>query len=139
MGSSCLRFLVVASLTGLFFGQAVGCSSKEAEVSGAVTLDGQPLTLGIVTFHPQSSGPLATGQIQADGNYHLETGTDEGLAVGSYLVTVEATEVSPPVNNQTEAIPKLLTPEKYRDKAKSGLTAEVKAGSNDVPLTLVSK
>ena len=117
----------------------IGCSSQEAQVSGTVTIDDQPLSAGTVAFYPQGPGAIAFGQIDSNGRYQLNTGSETGLTPGSYAVTVEATELVPPTPTNPEPIPKLLTPERYRDKASSGLLVEVKTGNNDIPLQLSSK
>ena len=61
---------------------AAGCfGANAASVSGTVTLDGQPLTTGNVSFYPDGgSGAPAYGQIDSSGRYSLSTGTDAGLA-----------------------------------------------------------
>ena len=69
----------------------VGCSGG-GSVSGTVTLNGQPLTRGTVTFHPTGSGPAGIGTIGADGRYEVLVGKDKALPAGDYVVTVDATE-----------------------------------------------
>lgn len=128
------RFLITLAAALLL----AGCSDKPSQVSGVVTLDDQPLTKGTVAFYPQEAGQIAYGQIGGNGRYSLSTGTDDGLVPGSYTVTVEATELVPATPQNPEPLPKLLTPEKYRDKASSGIVVEVKPGSNSIPLELKS-
>jgi hypothetical protein len=116
-----------------------GCGGQGSKVTGTVTLDNAPLTTGTVAFYPNQPGPTAYGQIDGSGRYSLNTGTDAGLAPGTYTVTVDATELIPPTPQNPEPLPKLLTPERYRDKATSGIVVEVKPGSNDIPIELTSK
>ena len=119
-----------------------GCGGgMPASVGGTVMLDGKPLTTGTVTFFSQASGITAYGQIQSNGRYTLQTGTDKGLPAGDYTVTVVATE---PLSTVTDpkvapAPPKLITPAKYNDPASSGLKFTVKTGSNGIDLSLISK
>src|SRR5262245_7949881 len=61
-----LLSLALATLIGF----AAGCSrgEKRVNVSGTVTLDGRPLTEGVIQFH----GPgdrLSTARIQPDGTF----------------------------------------------------------------------
>jgi hypothetical protein len=118
-----------------------GCGSKHgAEVSGLVTLDGKPLTLGNVSFQlANGPGAVAYGAIDSNGRYVLSTGTDAGLAPGKYLVTVLATKpvtLTGPV--AYDVIPEPNTPERYATTETSGLSFEVKAGKNDIPLVLTT-
>ena len=118
-----------------------GCGGS-GSVSGKVTLDGQPLTTGTVTFHPVGSGPVAIGTIGPDGRYELAVGQDRSVPPGDYVVTVEATEPvaaepapakGPP---RPPAAPKGLTPDKYADKAATDLRFTVKPGGNTINLEL---
>jgi len=118
---------------------AGGCDGRGAQVSGTVTLDNEPLTTGTVSFHPNQPGPFAYGQVDSVGRYYLSTGTEKGLSPGSYTITVDATELVPPTPSNPEPLPKLITPERYRDKTTSGIVVEVKAGGNDIPIELTSK
>jgi len=119
----------------------VGCSGSAASVSGTVTLDGQPLTKGDVSFHPDGgSGAPAYGQIDAQGRYSLSTGTEAGLAPGAYTAVVVATKDPPQLYDKTGAeIPPIpITPHKYGSTTTSDLKVQVKPGKNDVPLALES-
>jgi len=107
-----------------------GCGSKVATVSGKVTLDGKPLTKGDVAFYAGGAAALATGSIDSSGNYTLRTGTDRGLTPGNYQVTIVANDIVEPTTEFAPLMPKLITPAKYSSASTSGLTAEVKAGSN---------
>lgn len=116
-----------------------GCGgTHDAAVSGVVTLDSEPLPSGVVSFAPQGPGAMANGQISPDGKYQLWTGREEGLAPGSYVVSVIATESTgdrgkgggpPPMG-------KLITPAWYQDPATSGLSFTVSSGKNEIDLKL---
>jgi hypothetical protein len=119
----------------------VGCGGPyDATVTGVATLDGQPLPRGIVSFAPQTGGPLAYGRIQSDGRFSLWTGMEEGLASGAYAVTVMATEESPDRSQDGGPPPmgKLITPMWYQDPATSGLTFTIESGDNVIDLKLNS-
>jgi len=84
----CTAWLVLAS---------TGCSDplkdKRGEVSGTVTLDGQPVAKGEIRFIPNgaNSGPSTGGPI-TDGKYHI--GYKTGPAVGSNEVQFDGTRLT---------------------------------------------
>jgi hypothetical protein len=60
-------------------------------VQGKVTLDGNPLTGGTVSFYPQEEGvkvPVPSAEIDAQGQYELRTGGRDGAPPGKYRATV---------------------------------------------------
>ena len=145
--------LGLAALTGC----GGGGSEKVVPVTGKVTLDGEPLTAGTVTFQPDESKgnkskASASGMVDASGNYKLFiTPEKEGAPLGWYKVGVN------PVGMQMggmAALPeagKLTDPnknvsptggavnKKYHVPATSGLSIEVvekpAAGAYDLKLT----
>jgi hypothetical protein len=135
-----LRVLALAICATVVF---TGCGNGLADVSGAVTLDGQPVsgagTYGTVTFSPESGGALGVGTIDQSGRYKIETGSRNGIAPGAYKVAVSIKKVEPPVNR--DAMPKAtpISPEKYASAAQSGLRADVKPGRNSIDFALSSK
>jgi hypothetical protein len=122
----------IIPLLFLTLAAGLGCSSNLASVSGTVTLDGQPLKTGTVSFKSTGDGALGQGTI-TNGAYQVTTGTASGLKPGDYLVTVVATEIDPPDPTKPSVvpIPRLLAPARYGDATTSGLTAKIKAGKND--------
>ena len=111
-----------------------GCGGRSdlpprAKVSGVVTLDGQPLTIGLVQFSPDQSkdnkGPVAVGQIDSTGHYQLTTDRQggDGAVLGFHKIRVEAREQP---KNEMDTLPASLVPRKYLHPDTSGLTAEVK-------------
>jgi hypothetical protein len=115
-----------------------GCGKLlDATVSGKVTFGGQPLTTGTVTFHPASDGPLAIGQIQPDGTYQAEVGTESGLISGSYVVTVVATGPMPPaVPGGPEPLPQSLIPARYGNRETTPLRYTITPGANTIDLAI---
>jgi hypothetical protein len=120
-----------------------GCGGTyDASVEGVVTLDGKPLPLGMVTFHPSSPGPPAYAIISEDGSYAVNTGRETGLPSGEYHVSVIANE--PPAIAQTASggappLGKPITPAWYRMKETSGLQYKVEPGSNEINIELTSQ
>ncbi|QDT67526.1 hypothetical protein MalM25_04250 [Planctomycetes bacterium MalM25] len=76
----------------------LGCGGPDyvvAPVTGAVLLDGQPLTGGRISFAPQSSGESVKsgkpgfGDIQPDGSFVVSTyGEQDGAVVGKHRITL---------------------------------------------------
>ena len=67
-----------------------GCSGSDRQaVSGTVTLDGQMITNGAISFRPTAgtNAPSAGGAIQ-DG--HFSIAKSEGLLPGQYTVAIQA-------------------------------------------------
>jgi hypothetical protein len=127
--------------------------AKRYPVSGQVTYNGAPLAKGNINFIPTGSAEAnraATGPID-NGYYTLTTATaNDGAFPGTYTVTVTSTEVDltevkanmkggsghqDDVARATRNA-KSLIPAKYGFPDQSGLTAEVKPGSNSFNFAL---
>lgn len=119
-----------------------GCGSPyDGTVHGTVTLDGNPLTYGVVQFHPVGEGPSAYGNILDAGAYELGTGSETGIVPGKYKVTVMSTE-RPPANLPVGVAPpiaKRISPERYGTVEQTPFEFEVKEGDNTIDLPLTSK
>ena len=122
---------------------SAGCanSGMESEVSGKVTMDGQPVGPGAVVFAPidGKSNP-ADGAIQLDGSYFLRTSRAVGLKAGTYKASVSVFDqpvVKPGERSMAPA--KLITPQKYADTETSGLQFTVEPGKNGIDIELTSK
>jgi hypothetical protein len=148
-GRLSLALLVCAAL-----GVAVGCSGsgddlpREA-VSGTVTLDGQLLPNGSISFMPSGgsgAGPTPTGGGGAIASGKFSIARDTGLVPGSYNVAIYASEQSAERTKPAQAgagikpaeRAKELIPAKYNTSTE--LKAEIKkGGGNDLTFTLESK
>jgi hypothetical protein len=117
-----------------------GCGDgSEASVGGVVTLDGQPLNRGTVSFIPESGGAGATAAIGSDGSFEARTGSTIGLQPGDYAITVRAREDSvQPAKGGLPMPGKLITPKKYDSSSTSGLRATINSGKNELQLELRS-
>jgi hypothetical protein len=108
---------------------AVGCGDQnEAEVSGAVTVDGVPMASGAIQFVPEDGQSKTTGGAIKDGRYSVK------VPVGRMKVSISMpkesrkkklynTPDSPVGTMYDEGLPA-----KYNEK--SELTLEVKPGRN---------
>ena len=113
-----------------------GCGSRKDEklttVVGKVTVNGAPLTLGAVTFQPDTgkgnlTQHIPVGALNAEGRYELMSATKKGAPVGWYRVTVSAQESIDAKNPY--APPKHVVNPKYSDAGTSGLAVEVVANA----------
>jgi hypothetical protein len=113
-----------------------GCEpSGPATVTGKVTFDGAPVKAGTVGFHPDRGMTPYYAIIQPDGTYSLTTETVATIPAGSYTVTVNGQE--PPRASKGPPGPgKVITPQKYADKATSPLRASVRPGVNTIDLAV---
>ena len=113
---------------------------ETGEVTGKVTLDGQPLADATVMFKPEQGRP-SSGRTGADGTYVLQYNADTpGAKVGPHKVYI-STYVEPRINDDTKKVEdpgvKEKVPRKYNQE--TTLTADVKSGDNDLPFELTSK
>jgi hypothetical protein len=125
--------LVLAAAAAL---AATGCGSsgpEMASVSGKVTYNGKPVPKGTVSFvATQADGRNASGELDASGNYRLQTeAPGDGAQLGEYDVALyshdeEVLDYTPRVPVKVER----LIPEKYEDPKTSTLKRTVKSGSN---------
>ena len=125
-----------------------GCSSG-AQVSGKVTLDGQPVGGAQVIFVCEDKGAEATIVARTDdaGSYNLIANTPAGIAVGKYKVAVTKEALkdgSVPQGEQLEqarAGGKLMNilPKVYADRATTPLQFDLRGGANTIPLELKKK
>ncbi len=102
------RFLFSGALGGLL-SLSSGCGGPAAApVTGHVALNGKPMTSGTVTFVPvkakgNTSVEEALGDINAKGEYTLQTRGKSGVALGWYKVTVASTGPITPDNTSATA------------------------------------
>jgi hypothetical protein len=123
--------LRTSGLFGIALLALAGCGGGDDSprpVTGRVLYRGAPLAGGTIVFAPDpergGDGPVAWGEIGADGRYALRTTTGEGASPGWHRVTFAA------------AAGKAL-PARYSDPARSGQTCEVKAGkANEIDFEL---
>jgi hypothetical protein len=109
-----------------------------------VTVDGKPFTLpsdarGTVVFQPDGGhGTMATGLLNSTGHFQLATGSSSEIAQGKYYVTVTVSQLLQKTESEEQGA-KLITPARYSSPNDSGLTADVRAGENQITLNLDSK
>ncbi len=130
---------------------ALGCGSGDfrmADVSGVVTLDGEPLSKARIQFQPQRSGdspvvgPTSFGTTDSSGRYVLSTRKHgDGAVVGRHLVSLSTFDqqlVDPQNSDRVEVLEKERVPARYR--APTELVFEVPPrGSDEANFDLQSK
>jgi hypothetical protein len=131
-----------AFIFGLLLAVFVGCGKAggTAAVSGHVTYKGKPVPTAHVSFTPvEGVSRAAEGVTDANGRYALGTfSANDGALPGKYRVTIMARGPDrPPKPGETgsgmpgEMMPgDPIIPMKYFRADSSGLTFEVKRGSN---------
>jgi hypothetical protein len=88
-----------------------GCgdgSSKLVPVSGKVTINGKPLTSGWVSLRPDKSkgntfGGEPMGEVNAQGEYTIQTNGQPGAPLGAYKVVVSSTGATTEDNTKVKA------------------------------------
>ncbi|MEO0530086.1 MAG: hypothetical protein AAF266_05840 [Planctomycetota bacterium] len=119
-----------------------GCSQSpfDADATGTITLDGNPVPPGVVIFAAEKPGAGASKGNIEDGRYVIITRHERGLDPGKYRVAVRVFDKGTPPAPGERQMAKLapLVPEKYLDPKTSGLEYEVKPGSNEINIELTS-
>jgi len=125
------RFLVSVALCGLV-GLSSGCAGgpKVVPVSGRVTMNGKPLTSGVVSYRPNKAkgntfGGEPMGDINAQGEYTLQVMGKPGAPLGAYKVVVNVT--GPITEDNTKATTKSLINPTYANVDTTPLEVEVVA------------
>jgi hypothetical protein len=115
-----------------------GCGSKQrAEVSGRITLDGEPLASGTINFFPTEGnrGPTAGG-IVADGRYHIAGA--KGVVRGKNRVAIRGSQKTGRqiVNRDGDATDEVaeIVPAKYN--LKTTLVRDVQPETNNLDFDL---
>jgi hypothetical protein len=120
-----------------------GCADENwGHVSGTVTLNGQPVGPGTLSFEPDDATALtatsAIAHFGEDGKYELHSaGNKKGAAVGKYNVRIQPGGENAFGDERVDPNQKSPIPGKYLNHRTSGLTAEIQSGSQviDFPLT----
>lgn len=118
---------VLWALVALVFMSQIGCGpdtpvdENRTGISGAITFNGTPLKAGTITFDSTEKGLSTAVSVGSDGRY-----ASNRVPLGSNIVTIETESLQ-------YGSPHLYTkiPEKYADPSKSGLTVDVKPGTNE--------
>jgi hypothetical protein len=126
-GSNRIGVAVAMSLS-CFLMAGCGKNVVLVPVAGSVTLNGQPLSKGVVTFMPDlakgnSAQSASTGAIDR-GSYQLSTLGQLGASPGWYKVIIEDALME---NDPLRPAEKSVIPNKYRYLRTTDLAVEVEA------------
>ncbi len=129
----CVTVLLVLCLPAI-----AGCSRRPTvpwgTAVGHATVDGQPITEGVVVFDNRELAVSRMAEIQPDGTFKQASMDFPGLPVGQYKVAFLPTKISKgdwvPIQQSKPQKPSPTIPERYFKVETSGLTAEVKEGQN---------
>ena len=121
---------------------ACGCSGAEGgrrQVSGEITLDGEPLPGGWIYFRPQAEGHSSAGEITA-GNFNIPA--KQGLVAGTYTVAIEYRQPTGRMQKvytgeEIEEV-KQIVPPQYNEATTLSATIEP-SGKNELKFELTSE
>ena len=127
--TSMIAIMCVSSLVGC------GGDPNLGDVSGKITLNGEPLGDALVTFSPtntQGVGRTTYGKTGSDGMYHMVVSDNkDGAFIGENLVRVKTGD-----SKNDGSLIKEVVPAIYNSKSK--VLVEVKKGSNTFDFELES-
>lgn len=122
---------------------SIGCSSgvksNEVKVSGTVTIDGQPIEIGSVSFvSADGATPTGGGNIK-DGTYvaFVAPGEKKVLVLGNKLIGTEKLYDTP--DSPTREKYEKVTPPAYNADHLTPLTANIEAAQDDLNFELTKK
>ena len=154
------RVLCLAAVCCLVCLAVPGCGPGGPElgtVTGKVTLDGKPVTNGLVTFTPEAKGGASIGKTDANGQYELLYLDRKGALLGQHKITVTtlqeaatttgmrsdspeyAKQAASAANQSAYNSAKVVEPIPARYNTNTELVKEVKSGSNVIDLELKSE
>lgn len=114
---------------GLVLLGSAGCEkpSNLIPVTGKVTLEGQPLVHGTVSYRPQGdlTSPQATGPLDKEGTYRLYTDGQPGAPAGRYRVVVFAYD-QPTSGPGHRGLPRSVISDRYHREETTPLEREVR-------------
>lgn len=127
--------LVVATIT---LSTTIGCGDGRARrvpVEGVVTIDGEPLQFGSITFMPAAGSPkdarAGGASVNSEGRFQVSSySQNDGLMMGKYSVTVLATEL---IDNRSQ---RWHAPMEYSKMADSKLSVEISGATDEVKFEL---
>jgi len=138
-GNQFLRVVALCGLLGL--SSCCGPNSKLIPVTGRVTVEGKALAAGSVRFVPDKSkgntfGGEPIGEINAQGEYSLQTRGKPGAPPGWYKATVSADAAATPDNTSVKPSTKINNTYRLADTTplEVEVVAQPKPGAYDLKL-----
>ena len=129
----------------MVFGTGCTGSGSSGMITGTVTVNGQKLKRGLVTFMPEDTKKGVFNATIIEGKYEV-SGVPTGLAKvviipgldppGTAGNPPEGNDQAPPAKPSKKEDLATSVPAKYHDAATSGLELTVKSGRNDYDVNL---
>jgi hypothetical protein len=128
--------LLLTTLLSLLAGCGGSSGPELAEVSGTVTIQGQPGARVSVAFYPEAEGGSPSiGSTDASGQYSLMFSAERsGALPGKHRVEILPLEPEYDDAGKIVGPPPTIVPKQYA--APGALTADVKSGSNTIDFKL---
>lgn len=136
-----VRLLLVVACLSVVLGCGRGGEGL-AVVKGKITYKGKPVPNGTVNYLPADPNkPSATGEIQADGSYAMQTylgsRPSQGAVIGKHKVVIVAMQdMASRLPEERVPLPPPIVPIKYTSPATSDLKAEVEDKENTIDFDL---
>ena len=157
-----IELMMLASLLVPASGCGDGDQLPRAQVTGKVTVDGEPLPAATILFRPDSGragrGKVENGVIVEASTY----GINDGIVLGRHKLAIQAIpDVAPVIGSRIEEPTDsgrsvqtppsyaptrsqqkgktVAIPKKYQDPEQSGLTAEITDDGNELSLELTKE
>lgn len=130
------RVLLGLGLSIVSLAMVSGCFGEDgppvSTIRGQVTLDGEPVTVGIVQFVNEDLGVGANSKLDDQGRYFIDT----PFLSGVYQVAILPPPPPDPILGGDPPKGPFVVPKKYTSYETSGFTAELAEGDNtfDLPL-----
>lgn len=134
-----LATALVAAMSLLSLGCSGGSTKNEVKVTGTVTIDGQPIEIGSVSFvSADGSTPTGGGNIK-DGEYvaFVPPGEKKVLVLGNKLIGKEKLYDTP--DSPTRDMYEKVTPPEYNADHLTPLTATITDDQSGLNFELTSK
>ncbi|TWT61504.1 hypothetical protein [Rubinisphaera italica] len=129
------RFQLLISLFLVTF-PLLGCGGSDYEgpsraaVSGTITLNGESIENGTISFQPRSSSNRAAGAIIVGGQYEISEGKGPNMGVYDVIISSIINEEEVPVidsgedTGETEMVGEQIIPSKYNEDTELKVTVD---------------
>jgi len=150
-GRYLVRFLFLSSVLFACVLAAAGCSKIGGDVSGTVTLNGKPLSSGVVVFH-MDNGKSVSAAIASDGSYILQKPQKGNATISIETVQTPETNTNiaslapgkPDPSNPANEKPapkaaKIMIPDKYKNDKTSGFSITIGGGPQTLDIAMTGE
>jgi hypothetical protein len=125
------------TLLGVVLLMLAGCAPKDGQVSGTVTVDGEPLAVGSILFVPADGKGQTTGGNIKDGHYSVRVSPGKMKVSISAAKVVGKKKIYPTPNSPEMPVTVEALPARYNQQ--TSLTLDVQPGKVAKDFELQSK